>query len=761
MKIAIVVGTRPEVIKMSSVIHECIKRKIDFTLIHTNQHYSSNLDDIFFKELDLPAPNYNLNIGKEGGHANQTGHILIKMEPVLIAEKPDILLVQGDTNTVMAAALVANKLGIKLGHIEAGLRSYDKTMPEETNRVITDQISDYLFAVTKEQERILLGEGIKQNQIYVVGNTVADALIGNIDRAAQQSKLLLQLQLKKKEYIVFTAHRASNVDDKHSLSEIVDILNAIKTEMNLSIVWPIHPRAKKKLQEYNLTLPSNVIAIEPTGYLDFLDLLYNAKVAISDSGGVQEEACILNIPCLTIRENTERPETIAVGANYLMGRNKEKIIEYLKDLSNKFYKWTSPFGDGKTAVHILDIIQNKPSQLKQNQSKASSRYEISVIGLGYMGLPLACLLAESGHKVTGIDISADKVKIINQGKAPFHEPGLDQALTTAMRARFSASTELKSSEVYLIAVPTPEKDHKCDLSYVMSAATSIAKVAQSGQLVLLESTVKPNTCRDHLRPFFENVGLNLEIAFTPERAFPGRTLHELVHNDRVVGGLTPEATSLAKDIYASFVQGEIFQTTATSAESVKLFENTFRDVNIALANEFEEVAKELDINIWEVIKLANKHPRVNIHTPGPGVGGHCIAIDPWFLVENTCAGEMVRLARHTNDNKPFLVVKRALEILGKSKHVGILGAAFKKDVDDCRESPALTIYDALVKAGCEVKFYDPHVDEYKNYKFEKNYNVFESWSDLVIVATDHTVFEKIKMTKPLIDTRNLFKGLNK
>jgi UDP-N-acetylglucosamine 2-epimerase (non-hydrolysing) len=262
---------------------------------------------------------------------------------------------------------------------------------------------------------------------------------------------------------------------------------------------------------------------------------------------------------------------------------------------------------------------------------------------------------------------------------------------------------------------------------VMSAVEGIAKVAQDGQLVLLESTVKPNTCKDHLQKYFSEHGLKLEIAFTPERAFPGNTLHELVFNDRVVGGLTSKATELSYEVYSSFVKGEIFKTNATTAESVKLFENTFRDVNIALANEFEEVARELDIDIWEVIKLANKHPRVNILNPGPGVGGHCIAIDPWFLVEDTKSGELIRLSRKTNDHKPLLVVKRALELLGKNKHVGILGAAFKKDVDDCRESPALIIYDELNKAGIEVKFFDPHVQSYKNYLFEKDINSFQTF----------------------------------
>jgi UDP-N-acetylglucosamine 2-epimerase (non-hydrolysing) len=617
--------------------------------------------------------------------------------------------------------------------------------------VITDHISDFLFAVTETQKNILQKEGIDNKKIFTVGNTVADALIGNIERASKFSQILKNLNIAKKDYILFTAHRASNVDDKNHFSEIIEILESVEQK----IIWPMHPRAKKKLNEFNLTLPKNVIEIEPTGYLDFLDLLVNCNMAISDSGGVQEEACILNIPCLTIRENTERPETLEVGANFLVGRNKEKILDYIKNSKTYFGKWTSPFGDGKTAQHILDIVQGKP-QTKENK-KTNNAKSISVIGMGYMGLPISCLLATAGHVVTGIDISLEKIEKINQGITPFVEIGLDEVLKIALENNFKASLELKSSDIYLIAVPTPEINHACDLSMVMSAVESIAKVARNEQLVLLESTVKPNTCKEHLQKYFTSKGLNLEIAFTPERAFPGNTLHELVFNDRVVGGLTTKATELAYEVYASFVKGEIFKTNATTAESVKLFENTFRDVNIALANEFEEVARELEMNIWEVIKLANKHPRVNILNPGPGVGGHCIAIDPWFLVEDTKSGELIRLSRKINDTKPFIVVKRALELLGKNKHVGILGAAFKKDVDDCRESPALTIYDELVKAGIEVKFHDPHVENFKNYFFEKDFNSFQSFSDLIIVATDHTEFDGITISKPLIDTRNLLK----
>lgn len=349
MKVALVVGTRPEIIKMAPIIQELLTRNIEFILIHSNQHYSENMDAIFFKELGLPTPHYNLGVGS-GGHSSQTGNILIKIEPILEKEKPQVLLVQGDTNTVMAAALAAHKAGIKVGHIEAGLRSYDRTMPEESNRIIADHISDFLFAVTTKQQDILLKEGIAHDKIFVVGNTIVDAVNQNKDLAKSTSQILKTLRLAPQGYCLFTAHRPSNVDSKSALAEVLAIIAAVP----FTVCWPIHVRTLKKIQDFDLRLPANTVTTEPLGYLDFIQLEQNAKLIVTDSGGLQEEACILGTPCITIRENTERPETVEVGANTLVGRDLNKFKEAIQSLPSA---WANPFGDGTTAKKICDVIQ--------------------------------------------------------------------------------------------------------------------------------------------------------------------------------------------------------------------------------------------------------------------------------------------------------------------------------------------------------------------------------------------------------------------
>lgn len=757
MKIAIVVGTRPEVIKMSPLIRECEKRHLPFVLIHSNQHYSASMDEVFFRELKLPPPHYNLNVGS-AAHGNQTGNIMIKIEPILEQEKPDVVLVQGDTNTVVAAALAASKLGIKIGHVEAGLRSYDRTMPEETNRVITDHLSDFLFAVTNVQEDILLQEGISAEHIHVVGNTVADALLGHLDLARSTSHIVETLKLKSKGYVLFTAHRSSNVDYANALRELLALLEKTVHEMKLPIVWPIHPRAKKKLEEFHLKLPKGVIITDPLGYLDFLALENEAKLILTDSGGLQEEAAILGVPCLTIRENTERPETLKCGANQLIGRDLDKLRRGIAHFKENTSRWQSPFGDGKTAGRIITVIQKALGALTLSADEKPSE-KIAVVGLGYMGLPTAALLAKSGYSVLGVDLSQAKVDRVNGGEVPFEEKGLSDLVRSAVKEKgLKASTQLVSSDVYIIAVPTPHKDGKCDLTFVMSACEDIAKVAKSGQLVILESTVKPGTCQNLMAPFFAQKGLNLLLAHCPERAIPGNTLFELVHNDRIVGGLSAEATTLTEKIYSSFVRGKIYKTTITTAEAVKLMENTFRDVNIALANEFSQVCEELGIDVFEAIMLANKHPRVDILSPGPGVGGHCIAIDPWFLVEDSATARLIKLARQINDERPLLIgaeIKKRLE-MNQGKKVGLLGVAYKKNVDDARETPALTLMKYLIDQDIQVRVHDPHVKKW-DYPLEASVDELQSWADLLVIVTDHDEFKKISYSRPVFDTRNCLK----
>jgi UDP-N-acetylglucosamine 2-epimerase (non-hydrolysing) len=357
MKIAIILGTRPEIIKMSPVIRECEKQNLDYFILHTGQHYSYNLDQIFFEELELPEAKYNLDAGS-GSHAEETGKMLIGIEKVLREEKTDIVLLEGDTNTVLAGALAASKLHIRVGHVESGLRSYDRTMPEEINRVLADHVSDYLFAPTEKAKKNLLREGIEEDKIFVTGNTIVDAVYQNLEIAKRKVGILNKLNLTPEEYFLVTAHRQENVDIKERLKGILDGLELVYEKFNFPIIYPIHPRTVKRIKELGLEFPNEVELIKPLGFLEFLQLEANAKLVLTDSGGVQEETCILKVPCVTLRDNTERPETLEVGSNVLAGANQNKILEGVKKMMDKKEKnWKNPFGDGRTGSRIIKILK--------------------------------------------------------------------------------------------------------------------------------------------------------------------------------------------------------------------------------------------------------------------------------------------------------------------------------------------------------------------------------------------------------------------
>ena len=354
-KFCIIIGTRPEIIKMSPIIKECQKRNLNFFILHTNQHYSVNLDRVFLKELELPCPKYNLGV-ESGTHAEETGKMLIGIERILMKERPDIILVEGDTNTVLAGALSAAKLHIKVGHIEAGLRSYFKEMPEEINRILTDHCSDFLFAPTKKAKGILINEGIPERKIFLTGNTIVDAIYQNLKLAKNKSKILKELNLKNGRYFLLTIHRPENVDRKERLIKILEGLQLTYKKFNLPLIYPIHPRTEKMIERFRLKIPKGVKLIKPICFLSFLELESNARMILTDSGGVQEEACILKIPCLTLRDNTERPETIEMGANILSGVEPKKILSSIKKILSKKRDWQNPFGDGKSAEKIVNII---------------------------------------------------------------------------------------------------------------------------------------------------------------------------------------------------------------------------------------------------------------------------------------------------------------------------------------------------------------------------------------------------------------------
>jgi UDP-N-acetylglucosamine 2-epimerase (non-hydrolysing) len=357
MKTSIILGTRPEIIKMSPIIRECKKQGFDYFTLHTGQHYSYNLDKIFFKQLELPEAKYNLDVGS-GSHAEETGKMLIGIEKICMKDKPDFVLVEGDTNTVLAGALAASKLHIKVGHVEAGLRSYDRNMPEEINRVLADHVSDYLFAPTEKAKENLLREGIEEDKIFVTGNTIVDAVYQNLEIAKRKIDVLNKLNLSHGDYFIVTAHRQESVDVKEKLKGILDGLELVYKEFNLPIIYPVHPRTMKRLKEFGLEVPNEVELIEPLGFLEFLQLEANAKLVLTDSCGVQEETCILKVPCVTLRDNTERPETLEVGSNVLAGINQTRILDSVKVMISKERNWTNPFGDGKSGERITRILED-------------------------------------------------------------------------------------------------------------------------------------------------------------------------------------------------------------------------------------------------------------------------------------------------------------------------------------------------------------------------------------------------------------------
>lgn len=352
----IVLGTRPEIIKLAPVIREYQKRGIDFKILHTNQHYTYEMDRLFFKELNLPEPDINLNVGS-GTQGEQSGKMLIRIEKKVLEDKPGLIIVQGDTNTVMAGALVGVKLHIHVAHVEAGLRSFDRTMPEEINRIVADHSSDILLAPTEVAKQNLLAEGISRDFIHVTGNTIVDATLQHLKYI--DKSVMDRLGLKEGEYFLSTFHRAENVDNRDRLTSILGGLKAAADRYEIPVVVPMHPRTEKMIEHFGLHLPDNMLVTDPVGYLEFLALEKWARAILTDSGGLQEEASILRVPCVTLRDNTERPETVDSGANIVAGVKKDSIISALADILTRHMPEKNPYGDGTASRKILDIIEEK------------------------------------------------------------------------------------------------------------------------------------------------------------------------------------------------------------------------------------------------------------------------------------------------------------------------------------------------------------------------------------------------------------------
>ncbi len=420
----------------------------------------------------------------------------------------------------------------------------------------------------------------------------------------------------------------------------------------------------------------------------------------------------------------------------------------------------------------------------------NEKSSIAIFGLGHMGLPTAALLANSGLRVLGVDINKKTVEIVNSGQSPIMEPGLDEMVKKTVENGFLAATsdtqEAGKSQIFMIIVPTPvDKNKKSDLNAVISASKSISEILKEGDLVIIESTVPPGTCENLVIPSLEKSGLlaekDFKVAYTPERALPNNTLYEMTHNARVIGGVDSKSTEMAASLYSRITEGEIIMVqNLVTAEMVKLMENTYRDTNIALANEMAMVCDALGVDAIEAIKAANHHPRVNLHTPGPGVGGHCLSIDPYFIVEtareNGVETPLISTARDINEGMPdevAKIVQNSLEEVGKTikgSKIGILGVAYKGNVADARETPAKPLISNLMDKGATVLVNDPHVPPALITSWGPEVVELEKAlsSDCVVLVTDHDLYCEIKpsmiknhllvCTRPVLDKKTFQKG---
>ncbi|MGG0655743.1 nucleotide sugar dehydrogenase [Rummeliibacillus pycnus] len=402
--------------------------------------------------------------------------------------------------------------------------------------------------------------------------------------------------------------------------------------------------------------------------------------------------------------------------------------------------------------------------------------KLCTIGLGYIGLPTSIMFAKHNVNVVGVDVKKEVVDSLNGGRIHLEEPGLQEALEEVISmGTFKAAYAPEKADTFIISVPTPNLNDQyksCDLTYVLSAVKSVLPYIESGNTIIVESTIAPRSMDDYVRPLVEEegfvVGKDVFLVHCPERVLPGQILQELVFNNRIVGGVTSACTEAGVNVYSTFVQGEIIRTDAKTAEMSKLMENTFRDVNIALANELAKVCNELEINALDVIKMANKHPRVNLHTPGPGVGGHCLAVDPYFIVAKAPeTAQLINLSRTINTSMPHFVVENVNTLMQNvnGKVLTVFGLTYKGNVDDIRESPALEIFDMLKAQGnYEVRAYDPHVKlDWVMQDLEQAVNN----SDLVVILSDHDEFKQfgdfdfMKMSnKRIFDTKNVVRALN-
>jgi UDP-N-acetyl-D-mannosaminuronic acid dehydrogenase len=400
--------------------------------------------------------------------------------------------------------------------------------------------------------------------------------------------------------------------------------------------------------------------------------------------------------------------------------------------------------------------------------------KICIIGQGYIGLPTAALFAMHNCEVVGVDINEKIIEDLNKGKVHIEEPGIENIIKKSVKkGLYHASLSPEKADAFMITVPTPyiEESYQCDLSYVLNACKSIIPYLEKGNIIIIESTIAPMSTDNHIKPLFEKagfeIGKDLYLAHCPERVLPGKMIEELIHNDRIIGGITPKCSKKASEIYKKFVEGNLMETEAKTAEMSKCMENTFRDVNIALANELTKICSEIGVNALDVIEMSNKHPRVNIHSPGPGVGGHCLAVDPYFIyAEAPDTAKLIKLSRDINNSMPEFVVEKTKEIVpDKNNKIAILGVAYKGNTGDTRESPAFKIIPLLKEEGYEIAIHDPHIDSEDYLSLNDAINN----ASLILVLSDHNEFKNLNYNlisknmknSVIFDTKNVIKEVPK
>lgn len=753
--IVIIVGTRPEGIKMVPVYRALKRVGLPVLFCSTMQH-----DELLSQVLDLFAvrPDFDLKVMRQGQDLFYlTQSILQKTKDVFRRVQPSMVLVQGDTTSTMAAALSAFYCGIPVGHVEAGLRTDDirSPFPEEMNRRVVGTVADFHFAPTAHAAAQLLAQGVDRSKVFCTGNTVVDALriikdtiesgAVSINPAIEQA--VVQCKKQNKKIMLLTAHRRESFS-----GGIVRILESTKEFLTkhptVFCFYPFHPNPHviQAIEEVGLSRLPNICLTEPLAYKELAYLLLHLDWVLTDSGGIQEEAVSLGKPVLVLREKTERAEGVWAGLATMVGTDKKKIMDNLNALlagdCTENTGNVSVYGDGYAADKIVHIIKGviKQGSVATESSPimfhASTKKKqeidvkkVAVLGLGYIGLPTSIVIAEAGFAVLGFDIDESRVNAINAGDPVIQEPELFEKLQIVRGAgTFRASTVLEAADYFIIAVPTPFKNEKkADLSFVFSAADSIAAVLKKGDVVLLESTV-PVGATKSLAEYLNKVtglsaGSDFFVAHCPERVLPGKIFYELINNMRIIGGINQESVRKAKELYEVFVEGSLYLTDSTMAEMVKLVENSSRDVEIAFAHQVASMAASVGLNPYEVVELANKHPRVNVLQPSCGVGGHCLAVDPWFLVESFPQESMLlKKAREVNDSRPrevFSCIQDAV-VNWKRNNTGTctvltLGLTYKPNVDDLRESPALAV--ATLLSGCDditLLIAEPHISKKKS-----------------------------------------------